>query len=134
MPIDLSKYPPNWKEISFAVKEAASWNCQQCGRPCKKPTETWDDLKYRLARKSKKLYQECVEKKIRFVLTTAHLDHDTQNNRLNNLAAYCSACHLRYDSKHHAKNAAKTRAKTKATSLIKPKAKPKRKLKSKVNK
>ncbi len=110
MPVNKTKYPSNWKAIALEIKSAADWNCQGCQRPCKRPNESWDEFKYRLARKSKGLYAECCEKKIRFILTTAHLDHDTKNNASSNLKALCSVCHLRYDAKYHAKNAAKTRA------------------------
>jgi hypothetical protein len=34
---------------------------------------------------------------VKVVLTTAHLDHDTRNDSDDNLAALCSACHLKYD-------------------------------------
>ena len=37
MPVDWSKYPPNWKAIARSVKDAANWECQECGRPCRKP-------------------------------------------------------------------------------------------------
>lgn len=110
MPASKNKYPANWKQLAFSIKSAQGWICEGCDRPCKKPDESWDQLKYRLARRSKKLYNECCEAKVRFVLTTAHLDHNTQNNAASNLKALCSVCHLRYDAQHHAKNAAKTRA------------------------
>lgn len=110
MPINKSKYPANWKAIATTVKENADWMCQQCQRPCKKPNESWDEFKYKLAKKSKAMYLDCCEKPIRFVLTTSHKDHDINNNKPNNLAALCSVCHLRYDAKHHAANAKKTRA------------------------
>lgn len=42
-------------------------------------------------------------------LTTAHLNHDTTDNRDKNLMAMCQRCHLNYDRKHHAINAARTR-------------------------
>ena len=54
------------------------------------------------------------------VLTIAHLNHDIQDNRHENLAALCPRCHLRHDAKYHAQNAAKTRlAKKAAGSLFK---------------
>ncbi len=31
MPIDRSKYPPDWERRAWAVKEAAGWRCEQCG-------------------------------------------------------------------------------------------------------
>jgi len=37
----------------------------------------------------------------RIVITTAHLDRDPGNNEMNNLAALCQRCHLRYDHYQH---------------------------------
>lgn len=49
-------------------------------------------------------------KVVTVVLTIAHRDHKPENNALENLAAFCQRCHLRYDRAEHAKNAAATRA------------------------
>ncbi|NET35453.1 MAG: hypothetical protein F6K19_26090, partial [Cyanothece sp. SIO1E1] len=35
----------------------------------------------------------------RYVLTVAHLDHQPANCDPDNLRAWCSVCHLRYDAK-----------------------------------
>ncbi len=35
------------------------------------------------------------------VLTTAHLDHDPENNADENLRLLCQWCHLNYDGPHH---------------------------------
>jgi 5-methylcytosine-specific restriction endonuclease McrA len=40
------------------------------------------------------------------VLTIAHRDHKPQNNELENLAAFCQRCHLRYDRDEHARTRA----------------------------
>ena len=37
--MSLNRYPDNWKELALAVKEAANWQCQRCGRLCLKPGE-----------------------------------------------------------------------------------------------
>lgn len=42
------------------------------------------------------------------VLTIMHLDHNTQNNDYENLAAACQKCHLSYDKNHHKENSRKT--------------------------
>ncbi|MGL5806017.1 MAG: HNH endonuclease [Xenococcaceae cyanobacterium] len=42
MPIDSSRYPDNWSEISRSVKEKAKWKCHRCGRQCLKPEEKRD--------------------------------------------------------------------------------------------
>lgn len=120
MPMDLSKYPPNWKKIATQIKNEAGWICQQCDRPCRKPKQPWMDFVEGL-QETEWYNQTCdevsddsglstlIERPQRFTLTVAHLDHNTQNNRRDNLKALCSGCHLRYDAKLHAKNASATR-------------------------
>jgi len=91
MPMNPNDYPDNWQEIATAVKEAADWQCQDCGKQCRRPGEPFDTQRH--------------------TLTTSHNDHDTQNNESDNLTARCAPCHLRYDAIYHAKNAAITRRK-----------------------
>lgn len=31
MPMDKSRYPVNWDEISLRIREKAQWKCEQCG-------------------------------------------------------------------------------------------------------
>lgn len=88
MPMDRSKYPANWDEISRAIRERAGWRCEFCGIP-----------NGSAATKSGKPV----------ILTVAHLDHDTTNSDPANLRALCQACHLGYDLTHHMRNAAETR-------------------------
>lgn len=120
MPVDLSKYPPNWKTIANQVKKEANWTCEQCDRPCRQPKQSWMDFVEGLQGTSW-YEQTCdevsddsglsalIERPQRFTLTVAHLDHDTRNNDRSNLKALCSGCHLRYDAKLHAKNVSATR-------------------------
>lgn len=100
-------YPKDWKRIATEIKEAANWTCVECSRPCRRPGESWDLFKYRLAKKNKALYLECCEKPTRFVLTVSHVDHNPSNCASTNLRSLCSVCHLRYDAKHHAATRAK---------------------------
>lgn len=90
MPVDWAKYPTDWPEIAQAVKERAGWKCEQCGKQCRRPGETFDTH--------------------RRTLTVAHLNHDESDCRPENLRAMCAPCHLRYDARHHAANARRTRA------------------------
>jgi heterodisulfide reductase subunit B len=100
MPVDWKKYPENWKAIARKVKTDADWHCQGCRKPCRRGTsETWEQFRDRLP---PGLIPE-FEKRQRFTLTVAHLDHNPQNCEANNLRALCSVCHLRYDRAHHAK-------------------------------
>lgn len=121
MPVDLSKYPSNWKTIANQVKKEANWNCEQCDRPCRQPKQSWMDFVEGLQgtpwyeQTCDEIYSDdeglitIVERPQRFTLTVAHLDHDITNNAKSNLKALCSGCHLRYDAKLHAKNASATR-------------------------
>ena len=91
MPVKWTKYPTNWKQIATAVKDAAGWKCQQCGKQCRRPGEVFDTHKN--------------------TLTVAHLNHDPMDCSPENLRAMCAPCHLRYDASHHAM----TRMKNKLT-------------------
>lgn len=84
MPMDRKRYPANWKEIAFLVKEDADWKCECCGRQCRRPGEPFDTH--------------------RRTLTVAHLDHTPENCERSNLRALCAPCHLRYDAKQHAES------------------------------
>lgn len=103
MPVNWKNYPKNWKAIALDVKVKAGWRCQNCGRPCREKGETWGDFEQRLKRSDEGWGKE-FEKPVRFTLTVAHLNHDTWDNRTENLRALCSVCHLRYDAKYHAQN------------------------------
>lgn len=78
MPIDYSKYHPEWKSrISPYIRfERAENKCEECGAENYKPHPITDS---------------------RVILTVAHLDHDTSNNSDENLKALCQKCHLSHD-------------------------------------
>jgi hypothetical protein len=63
-----SYYPPNWAQISQAVKDAAGWKCVRCGRE-------HDTL-------------------AGYMLTVHHLDLDPSNCAWWNCPALCQRCHL----------------------------------------
>lgn len=117
MPIDYSRYPPNWKsEIVPAILARADGRCEWCDlingqiifsvQMCLK-TEggrytdraVWFRSKADAVRESKEFPNRM--KNVRVVLTIAHLDHDEENHAvgLDRLAALCQQCHLRYDAK-----------------------------------
>lgn len=80
MPIDYSKYPPNWKtEIRPAILERANNACEFC-----------DAKNYSIRPDG-----------VKTILTIAHLDHDEENWKVSydRLRALCQHCHLRYDTK-----------------------------------
>ena len=97
MPMNRSKYPNNWEEISHRIRfERAKGRCEgspahpNCRAEHGKPHPVTGSI---------------------VVLTTAHLDHDPTNNNPANLRAWCQRCHLTYDAEHHKKHAAQTRRK-----------------------
>lgn len=77
MPMDRSKYPPNWDEIATSVKDAAGWRCEICGKQCRRPGDPFDTHKR--------------------TLTVAHINHVEGDCRPENLSAACAPCHLKYD-------------------------------------
>lgn len=89
MPVKKELYPADWDEIATAAKRGAGWKCQQCGKQCRRPRETFDTHKR--------------------TATVAHLNHIPTDCRPENLRVMCAPCHLRYDAEHHARNAAETR-------------------------
>lgn len=96
MPIQPDNYPPNWKEISTAIRQRANWRCEG--------TDHFPDCRAANGRPHP-------DTGSRVVLTVAHLDHDTTNSDPTNLRALCQRCHLDWDAAHHAANARRTRAK-----------------------
>lgn len=82
MPMQRERYPDEWEQIAYQLKESVNWVCQKCGKQCRKPGEPFDTHKR--------------------TLTVAHLNHIPEDTRPDNLMAMCAPCHLRYDAKHHA--------------------------------
>lgn len=68
-----STYPPDWKDIAQAVKEAASWHCVRCGHEH--------------------------DPQAGYTLTVHHLDLSPANCAWWNLAPLCQRCHLQIQSK-----------------------------------
>jgi hypothetical protein len=48
MPMERSRYPKNWPLMAIAIKGVASWCCQHCGKPCRKPGEALAEFEKRL--------------------------------------------------------------------------------------
>ena len=102
MPIDYSKYPPDWSEIRQRILERAENKCECCGLKnkskvvsyLKNGVRVWEDISWQ---EWKNLN---TPKQVTVVLTIAHLDHDETNHNVNDdrLKAMCQLCHLRYDS------------------------------------
>ncbi len=100
MPMDKSRYPPNWPKVSRTIRRIAGNCCEWCHIENGAPLPS--------GRKGK------------VVLTVAHLGtpyadgkpgdkHEKHDVRRENLAALCQACHLRYDLDDHIQHARATR-------------------------
>jgi hypothetical protein len=123
MPIDYKKYPPNWlTEIRPRIIKRAKNICECDGCNFKHLEEVWA-VKYRGRTtgwfrdfeeantmpktiesrydKNKKCKTIPNPKKVKVILTIAHLDHDETNMNVSDdrLKAMCQLCHLRYDAK-----------------------------------
>lgn len=126
MPINYSRYPPNWKsEIRPAILLRANNCCEFCGNKngsivitgqkkvngktvskhySSKEAAFLDGCrvtgygKYNKDRVMVNYDRGIYETKV--VLTIAHLDHDETNweVKLDRLAALCQLCHLQYDA------------------------------------
>lgn len=96
MPVDIRRYPPDWKEISHRIRfERAHGKCERCGAEHGKPHPRTGS---------------------KVILTTAHIGptkHDKLDCRDEVLLALCQACHLREDIREHMQNAATTRRRKK---------------------
>ncbi|OUC15644.1 MAG: hypothetical protein B0A82_05825 [Alkalinema sp. CACIAM 70d] len=112
MPMDRTLYPRDWDTIARAIKDAANWTCQGCGRPCRRPGESDMELCDRIIDHFPQWEDDLavtiddpeqgpidVLKLGRFTLTVAHLNHIPQDCRPENLKALCAPCHCRMDLK-----------------------------------
>lgn len=111
MPMIRARYPENWETMAFFLKSLNDWHCAECGRPCRRPGESIDDLEERVG-EWPDAYDHVVDdesgewgyvfKKGRFTLTVAHLDHDPSNSDPANLLPLCASCHCKLDIRKEA--------------------------------
>ncbi len=124
MPIDYKKYPSNWlKEIRPRIMKRANNTCECEGCDFKHLEEVWavrfrgktigwyrdfdeanaqpKTIESKKNKKSGKVELIPNPKKVKVILTIAHLDHDETNHEVKDdrLMAMCQICHLRYDAK-----------------------------------
>lgn len=109
MPMNRKLYPADWDAIARQIKDAAGWTCQECGKPCIRPGESRDDFWERIQGSTweKDLVESVDDEEFgvievpvrfgRFILTVAHLNHRPEDCRPENLRAWCSCCHGRFD-------------------------------------
>lgn len=92
---NLSEYPPEWPDVSLAVKEAANWRCVRCGHPNERPghkiacDSLCDPTRHRGGLNDGK----------QRILTVHHLDGNKWNLEWWNLVALCQVCHLQIQGK-----------------------------------
>lgn len=102
MPIRASekaRYPKDWKDISTLRRQIAEGRCECIGECGLHP---WGRCVERHGKAAKFA-------KGKVILTTAHMDHQPENCKDENLKAMCQRCHLRYDRDHHKETARATR-------------------------
>lgn len=94
------RYPPDWPEISQRIRY------ERAGNTCEGSPGFYPDCRAKNGEP-----HPVTGSKV--VLTVAHLNHEPEDCRDENLLAMCQRCHLTYDARHHAEN----RAKLKATNI-----------------
>lgn len=109
-PENLKLYPKFWKWLSYGIRFGRADGGCECSGECGELHQLREMLKK---------VKNCSEahgypaiwtnRKVKVILTVAHLDHNPRNSDPKNLKAMCQRCHLRYDRPHHAKNSARTR-------------------------
>ena len=97
-PENKALYPPDWTAISRRIRERSGGQCE-CKGECRRHTGRCRALNR----------QPHPRTGSEVVLTVAHLNHQPQDCRPENLRAFCQACHLSYDADHHAATRARTR-------------------------
>ena len=129
-PENRARYPKDWPALSRSAKERAGWKCQHAGCAARQYSvgiwhrpqggaHQWAEqyeapLTYTEARTlAAEAWWEVQhlggDKLTIIVLTVAHLNHQPEDCRPDNLAAMCQRHHLAYDATHHAETAAATR-------------------------
>lgn len=112
-------YPKNWKAIRAEILERARGHPGSSMRPACEMCHVIDGWVYHRHKNGAPFFPDLCPsidtplskgyRRVKIVLTIAHLNHNPRDNRRSNLKALCQQCHLRHDAKHHAKTARETR-------------------------
>jgi hypothetical protein len=114
-------YGREWREqVRARILARAGGQCERCGKPDRRIVWTASGRRadgehwmcWRLSRyepwrdqRGRTLPAGAPppgrSRRVRVILTVAHLNHDPRDNRDTNLAALCQWCHLNYDRPHH---------------------------------
>lgn len=114
MPVDMSRYPDNWDEISNYIRFVRGQGQCECTGECGLHSG-------RCEAKHGEAHPVTGSK---VILTTAHLGtgtgnkHDKMDVRPENLKGMCQRCHLIFDLPEHMEHARETRANQKYSALI----------------
>lgn len=126
-PENKSRYPPNWKEITAAIRKRADDKCEFCG--AENGAIGYRDTEGKFY--GSEVIINLMEDKgydiffhelsnvadaerftpIKIVLTVAHMDHIPENCEASNLKALCQKCHNNYDKDHRKKTRRETKYK-----------------------
>lgn len=116
MPVDMTRYPDNWKAISHYIRVEHG----AIGARAKNGVWYGEDSIHLLNSDSGcELFGDEFPRMIKIILTTAHLGidkpdgttgdkRDKSDCRPENLAALCQKCHLNYDRDEHVENMRET--------------------------
>jgi hypothetical protein len=80
------RYPVDWQEIAFLLKESNFWQCQECNRQCLRPGDSRDGLSR--------------AERTRRTLTIAHYQSTYDAPEIL-LLCLCAGCHIRHDLEYH---------------------------------
>ena len=114
-------YGRQWQEVTRPrILKRARNKCEECGKPNRQKVWVFSAFNRQFWRRTRK---ECwincrtraltliapprEQRRIRVVLTIAHLNHTPGDDRDENLKALCQWCHLHHDKEHHAETRAK---------------------------
>jgi hypothetical protein len=105
-PENRHRYPPDWPAISLRIRfDRAAGRCE-CEGECRRTLRGRPAHTGRCPARDGRAHPDTCS---RVALTVAHLDHTPEHCADANLRAMCQACHLAYDTEHHAETARATR-------------------------
>lgn len=139
-PENRARYPKDWQSISASIRARAGHRCEWDGCRARQYSvgrwhqgqggiwrwqPLWGDndnpRTFGEARQvAAEIYYDDPEggKPIVIVLTVAHLNHQPEDCRPENLAAWCQRHHLAYDQEHHRATAQRTRRERSGTAEL----------------
>lgn len=111
-PTERDRYPKEWPAVSARIRKLSGGQCE-CEGECGLHQDAVDEWtgEYRAGPwRCRERHGEAAQwARGLVVLTVAHLNHQPEDCRDENLKAMCQRCHNRYDQKHRQQNARRTR-------------------------